>query len=402
MATYLPVVSGIDPGVVTLVSAMERYPFIFSNQPGYRFQRHFVFWVSWWLFQSVLYSFSALILQFSYFKRLPVSTLESLVYLLPHMFLAYTLMYWVVPKLLLKGKYGITAIAVCLLFIATALISSVIGIYALQPVRVFFFGPDIIRLQHPGELYLFPALMAGLRGAITIGGMATSIKLMKYWYMKEQRNLQLQRENVAAQMQLLKAQVHPHFLFNTLNNIYSYTQNTSATASKLVMGLSDLLRYMLYECNQPLVPLNKELKMLQDYIVLEQIRYNHQLEVTVDLPDDAGNYMIAPLLLLPFVENAFKHGTSQMLEQPWISLSIFIEDDQLKMKLVNGKAEQQKNSTGGIGIDNVRKRLELLYPNQHLLRTSNEEHVFVVSLRLQLDKNLQTKETRQVAVMSHD
>jgi LytS/YehU family sensor histidine kinase len=220
--------------------------------------------------------------------------------------------------------------------------------------------------------------------------------------MKEQRNLQLQRENVAAQLQLLKAQVHPHFLFNTLNNIYSYTQSTSATASKLVMGLSDLLRYMLYECNQPLVPLNKELKMLQDYIVLEQIRYNHQLDITVDLPDDAYNYMIAPLLLLPFVENAFKHGTSQMLEQPWISLSIFIEEDQLKMKLVNGKAEQQKASTGGIGIANVRKRLELLYPDQHLLKTSNEEHVFVVSLKLQLERNLQPKETRPVAVMTHD
>jgi LytS/YehU family sensor histidine kinase len=112
--------------------------------------------------------------------------------------------------------------------------------------------------------------------------------------------------------------------------------------------------------------------------------------------------MIAPLLLLPFVEYAFKHGTSQMLEQPWISLSIFIEEDQLKMKLVNGKAEQQKTATGGIGIANVRKRLELLYPDQHQLRTSNEEHVFVVSLKLQLERNLQPKETRTVAVMSHD
>jgi len=198
MATYLPVVTGIDPGVVTLVSAMERYPFIFSNKPGYRFQRHFIFWASWWIFQSLLYSFSSLILQFSYFKRLPVSTLESLVYLIPHMFLAYSLIYWVIPKLLLKGKYGVTAITVCLLFVATALISAVIGIYALQPVRVFFFGPTFVQLQHPNEIFLFPALLAGLRGAITIGGMAASIKLMKYWYMKAQRNLQLQRENVAA------------------------------------------------------------------------------------------------------------------------------------------------------------------------------------------------------------
>src|SRR4029079_6241522 len=119
------------------------------------------------------------------------------------------------------------------------------------------------------------SLLAGLRGAITVGGMAAAIKLMKYWHIKEQRNLQLQKENVESQLQLLKAQVHPHFLFNTLNNIYSYTQNTSPVASKMVSGLSDLLRFMLYECNQRVVPLAKELKTIKDYISLEQIRYGN-------------------------------------------------------------------------------------------------------------------------------
>ncbi|MBS1567729.1 MAG: histidine kinase, partial [Bacteroidetes bacterium] len=120
-------------------------------------------------------------------------------------------------------------------------------------------------------------MMAGLRGGLTIAGFAATIKLMKYWYTKERKNLQLQKENAESQLQLLKAQVHPHFFFNTLNNIYSYTQNTSAVASKLVMGLSDMLRYMLYECNQPLVSLDKELKLLKDYSVLEQIRYDNRL-----------------------------------------------------------------------------------------------------------------------------
>ena len=128
---------------------------------------------------------------------------------------------------------------------------------------------------------------------------------MKYWYVKEQRNLQLQKENVEAQLQLLKAQVHPHFLFNTLNNIYSFTQNTSPVGSKLVTGLSDMLRFILYECNQPLVPLSKELKMIQDYINLEQIRYGNKLDIHLDFPENTNDLYIAPLLLLPLIENSF-------------------------------------------------------------------------------------------------
>ena len=220
----------------------------------------------------------------------------------------------------------------------------------------------------------------------TIGGIAASIKLMKHWYVKEQRNLQLQKENAESQLQLLKAQVHPHFLFNTLNNIYSHTQNTAPVASQLVMGLSDLLRFMLYECNQPQVPLSKELKMIQDYISLEQIRYDDHLDVHVDLPANTDNLAIAPLLLLPLVENCFKHGTSNMLEQPWFSLQVTLENKRMYVKLVNGKAgEVSNNNHKGIGILNVRKRLALIYPGRYELTITDEEDVFIVNLWLQLD-----------------
>ncbi len=200
--------------------------------------------------------------------------------------------------------------------------------------------------------------------------------------------MQLQKENIQSQLQLLKAQVHPHFLFNTLNNIYSYTQNTSPVASQLVMGLSDMLRCILYECNRPLISLNKELKMLQDFIFLEKIRYGNKLDVNIDVPKDVDEFEIAPLLLLPFVENSFKHGASQMIEQPWISLSITIDDGSMRMKLVNGKAENYKAPTesAGIGIQNVQRRLELLYPNKHTLKIQDLEEVFIVDLTLELDR----------------
>jgi LytS/YehU family sensor histidine kinase len=243
-------------------------------------------------------------------------------------------------------------------------------------------------LPHPNTRQSFYlALLAGLRGGITIGGLAAAIKLMKYWYIKEQRNLQLQKENAESQLQLLKAQVHPHFLFNTLNNIYSYTQNTSPAASKLVTGLSDLLRFVLYEAGQAEVSLEKELKMINDYIDLEKVRYGNKLDLDIQLPQQTNNLYIAPLLLLPLVENCFKHGTSNMLEQPWISLHINLQDTQMQMKLLNGKTDPpEEENPHGIGIQNVKKRLGLLYPQKHEMIITSDNEVFIVNLKIELNE----------------
>jgi len=367
---------------------MEQYPFIFSNRLKYRLRRHLAFWIFWWLFQAVLYSFLGLSQRYNYWWYLLDSTMESLIFMPGHIFLAYSLNYFVLPRYLLRQKYVQTALWVMLLFLLTACISVLLASTLVSAIRIRMvndhdFTPSVSLSR------LLRGLMGGLRGGITIGGFAATIKLMKYWYTKERKNLQLQKENAEAQLQLLKAQVHPHFLFNTLNNIYSFTQNTSAVASKLVMGLSDMLRYMLYECNQPLVSLAKELKMLQDYSVLEQIRYDKRLDLHIELPKNTQDHYIAPLLLLPFVENCFKHGASNMLEQPWISLHVSVEGDILKMNLVNGKPPETGNKPldkPGIGIVNVRKRLSLLYPNKHQLLITAEEEVFIVNLTLQLDR----------------
>jgi len=369
---------------------MEQYPFIFSNKLKYRLRRHIAYWAFWWIFQGFLYSFVYIDnTRYGYPLLLTAAMLESLIFLSMHMFLSYMLIYFVLPRYLLTQKYWQTAAWVVLLFALTAGMSAVLAATVIKAERNW-----ITNYHHYTRGFDIPsialAFMAGLRGGITIAGISATIKLMKYWYTKERRNLQLQKENAESQLQLLKAQVHPHFLFNTLNNIYSYTQNSSAVASKLVMGLSDMMRYMLYECNQPLVNLDKELKMLQDYSVLEQIRYDKRLDLHIELPENTQDLYIAPLLLLPFVENCFKHGASHMLEQPWISLHISMENDVLKMNLVNGKPPNtgaRPLDKPGIGIVNVRKRLSLLYPDKHNLVITSEEEVFIVNLTLVLERN---------------
>jgi sensor histidine kinase YesM len=365
---------------------MRQYPFIFSTDLKYRLQRHLLFWFSWWLFCTFLYSFTHVPkIPVSYLTRVQHTGIEAFFYLFAHVFLAYTLMYVVVPKYLVKKRYVQSLIITVFLVFMTALISVVIGTYILMPLLAARVSEHIQTTSVTGSLYFAKALMAGLRGSITIGGFAAAIKLMKHLYLKDQKNLELQKQNINSQLQLLKAQVHPHFLFNTLNNIYSHTQVASPEAPRMVAGLSDLLRYMLYECNQQLVPLKKEFKMLKDYILLEQLRYNHQLDLSVSIPEDDENLLIAPLLLLPFVENCFKHGTSQVLEHPWVSLTISLQNSELKMKLVNGTAIERKKSLYGIGIKNVRQRLELLYPEKHQLKISETEDAFIVSLTIQLE-----------------
>lgn len=372
---------------------MQKYPFIFSDEWKYRFQRHLSFWLFWGIFQGFIYSFAASFSFYAYIFRLPMAMLESFLFLWAHMFLAYSLMYYVIPKYLLKQKYWDTAIWTFLCFLATAFFSTVIGRFIVDPLRDHYMGEGAALYRRVTGGAIFLSLLAGLRGGLTIGGIAAAIKLMKYWYVKEQRNLQLQKENVESQLQLLKAQVHPHFLFNTLNNIYSTTQNTSPAASRMITELSDILRFILYECNAPLVPLSKEIKMVRDYINLEQIRYGNNIDIHLETPYDTNGLYIAPLVLLPLVENCFKHGTSHMIDQPWISLHLSLENDLMTMKLVNGKAKKSRNDNEnkGIGLQNVRKRLELIYPDKHNFTITNDEEVFIVQLKLQLEYKAEKK-----------
>ncbi|MEI9943715.1 MAG: histidine kinase [Chitinophagaceae bacterium] len=402
MTTITKNVSPVGYRVRTFITApMQKYPFIFSDEWKYRIQRHVAFWLFWWIFQAILYSFVASNTLLAYVERLPMALLESFLFMFTHMFLAYSLMYFVIPVFLLKQKYWPTAVVTIILFFITAFISTLIGRFIVDAIRENMMRPEnnVFRRTTSATTYL--SLLSGLRGGITIGGIAAAIKLMKYWYLKEQRNLQLQKENAESQLQLLKAQVHPHFLFNTLNNIYSYTQNNSPIAGQMVTGLSDLLRSILYECNQRVIPLSKELKMIQDYINLEQIRYGDKLDLHVDIPAETNDLYIAPLLLLPLVENSFKHGASNMLDQPWISLRIAIDNKQMHMKLVNGKIKEpeQKTSASGIGINNVKKRLELVYPEKNQLLITNDDEVFIVSLKIQLE---QIKETVRIPQIKYE
>ncbi|WP_240663509.1 sensor histidine kinase [Mucilaginibacter limnophilus] len=368
---------------------MQQIPFIYSNSTQWRLLRHLSFWLLWFLFQLLLYSFSPspALQQQPFLHRLIITSPETLMYMIPSMFLAYTLMYLVIPKLVLPGRYLWAILSAALLVLITAALSAALSMTVIDYIRHLNadeISPIVAREPHPAFYVQFGvAMLAGLRGSITVGGVAAAIKLMKCFYERQQAALLLEKEKANAELQMLKAQLHPHFLFNTLNNIYSFTQEVSEKASGMIMGLSQLLRYILYDCSMPLVPLEKELKMIGDYFALESARYDQSLDISVQMPK-ATDHWISPLMLLPFVENAFKHGASQVTEHPWISLTVLVINDELSMKLINGKPVTSKNANPGIGITNVLKRLELLYPDRHELVINEEEEMYIVNLKIML------------------
>lgn len=364
---------------------------IFSDKRSDQVKRHLLFWAVWWIYFGFLHAANPFGKpEISYFRNFPFAMTESILLLIPQAFLTYALLYFVLPRFALKRKYFLAIVLTLVIWSACGFINIFMA-SKLNPYIISAILPEkyLLNTQRAPATTFFMALLANYKGALSIAGIACCIKFCKEWYLKVQRNTQLQKENTEAQLRLLTAQVHPHFLFNTLNNIYSQTQTESPKGSAMIIGLSELLRYILYEGSKPLVPLKQELMMIHEYIKLEKIRYGNKLDVHVLIPDKTDHLYIAPLLLLPFIENCFKHGTSKMLEKPWINLTVEMKNNILVMKLMNGKAFS--NNTlykPGIGIANVRQRLNLLYKDKFDLQTREEDEVYVVDLRVELSREV--------------
>jgi hypothetical protein len=211
---------------------------------------------------------------------------------------------------------------------------------------------------------------------------------LKYTWMAlstQNKILELQKDNLQLELNALKSQVNPHFLFNTLNNIYSLALQKSEHTSEMILKLSNMMRYLLYECNAPLVPLQKEINFINNYIELERIRHDKNVRINFSLEGNPDGSEIAPLLLIPFIENSFKHGVNAQVGKGWVDIHLSTADKKLSLSVVNSSPENNKgDGEKGIGLKNVRKRLELLYPEKYKLDLQASEEKFSVNLTLDI------------------
>ncbi len=299
----------------------------------------------------------------------------------------YYINYYLIPNYLFKAKFWIFG------YILVGIFLTLLWLVLYTSIVVVFFNAysqhDLIIPQKEDILIL-------VSGNYLVIIMAAFIHFTRESYrrMLEKNSLEKEKQKAEiklkeAHMQLLQGQLHPHFIFNMLNNLYGLVNEDTANSRKLIIKLSELLDYMLYECNQEKGYLSNEIHFIENYIELERIRHDEHFPVKVELPDIKEDIKIAPLLLFPFVENAFKHGLKNP-EKDFIQLSLHISEGQLVFRVKNSLSMNQQNSAlkeeqKGIGLKNIRERLGLLYKNKHTLQIEESATLFEVHLKLNLD-----------------
>ena len=362
---------------------MKIHKLIFSDKPVYRIQRHLLFWTVRF-FLIFLFSYGVSFLNFlttgegNFLEGIEECYQVGSMRLVIDIVYCYAIVYWLLPGFLFKKKY--TAF-VMLLAILTLLSFSANSIFV-----VHFY--DLMEGQREK---LFTTIWLQvihfiLGGSPVVCVAFLAIRMLKIWYIKEAEKVAITRENANAELQLLKAQIHPHFLFNTLNNIYSFTLAGHPKAAALADRLSGMMDYMGTEGEKEFVPVEKEIQLIQDYMSLEKVRYDDRLDMQIEINGDYKNKIIAPLLMIPFAENCFKHGASVMRGNIWVRLNITVENNLLRLDLSNSKPvlSPAEHSKKGIGLINVKKRLQLIYPGEHILRIESTDTVYSVYLEVKL------------------
>lgn len=232
--------------------------------------------------------------------------------------------------------------------------------------------------EHQTYYYLISLITAGI---------STLVKITSDWAKQTRVQKELETRTMQTELNFLKSQINPHFLFNTLNSLYALTLKKSDEAPEVVIKLSEMMRYMLYECNEKLVPLSKEVAYIRNYLALEKLRHKH-LDIKFEVEGMVSNLEVAPLIFISFIENAFKHGAANHISAGFVQIHIFIDNDELNLYVENSKPEKQPTQdhrrSGGIGLVNVKRRLEILYPKDYHLDIFDKPNTYGVNLWMKL------------------
>jgi two-component system, LytTR family, sensor kinase len=300
----------------------------------------------------------------------------------------YFNLYYLIPRFLEKGKYVQYVLLVLLTIISVAVL-----IVPGYNVSAWLSGNSFETMygRQPNEyMYFFQInTLPSSTASMTLG---MSVKLTKNWIETKKRQQLLEKEKLETELKFLKSQFNPHFLFNSINSIFVLIHKNPDMASESLAKFSDLLRYQLYECNEAQISLQQELTYIENFIELEKLRQEHNIELEIKMgKQQAGSQSIAPFILMPFIENAFKHVSKRKDASNWISMKLHIDQQELCFEISNSISAQFNSSNEpmqykGIGLKNVQRRLELLYPHQHLLMIQKTEDLFKVTLSLTLNE----------------
>lgn len=334
---------------------------------------HIVFWSIYFLFNTFRWG--------SYFNDYVYSLKTNIIGFPIHMILCYLNIYLLMPIFLYKKRY-LTYFVMLVSSLFVMVIVKFNLTYFLVSHNVWPEGPEVVNnitLNYSIDMMI---------GELYVIAFVTAIKTTFDWTIEHRRVADLEKLQMETELMFLRMQVSPHFFFNTLNNIYSLAIEKSDKTPKLILKLSELMRYLLYETKKKRQNLEKEILCIQNYFDLERIRHAKNLEINMDISGDIHNKKIAPMILLSFVENAFKHGAKKNIGEIKIDISLEVRDNYLYFRIenpsptiINFKEQFEKN--GGIGLENVKKRLSLGYAaDEYDLKIQNENKMFIVNLKI--------------------
>ncbi|HEV3223681.1 MAG TPA: histidine kinase [Puia sp.] len=332
---------------------------------------HILFWI-------VYFVFWINISLHNYGSHLWKAFLATSIYFIGQAGVGYFSIYYLVPRFFFKKKYAIfsatvfTGILLGALFITVGMYSLFYSMFTGGAYQVSFIA------------YLLYSLLAVFSSTLLF----ISVRVIKERVQAQKLNSILEKEKTENELKFLKAQTNPHFLFNAINSIYILIEKDPDLAKVTLARFSDMLRYQLYECNFAEVPIEKEIDYLNNYIELEKLRKGTTLSIDYKTGLSLSNFLISPLLIIPFVENAFKHVSNFSDKRNFIDISINYEDGFFKLFVKNSfdRADswQTKNPAGGIGQDNTKRRLKLIYPDRHDLIINQDDETYFVSLTINI------------------
>ena len=339
---------------------------------------HTLFWLVYFTFNWVRWG--------SYFDDYLYSFQSNLVEFPLHIIIVYFNIYYLMPKLIPNKVTWYIII----------LILSTLGIIFVRIILTYLLVTTEVYKESGIEnlsLFNFNYVMASFIGEIYVVAIGTAIKMTMDWIQFKNKATQLQKVNLETELAFLKSQIQPHFFFNTLNNLYSLTLDKSNKAPYTVLKLSELMSYVIYDAKQKQVPLVNEIKHIQNYLDLEMLRYGERLNVDLEISGEIEGKMIPPVLLLPFIENSFKHGTRLIGQDIPILISLQVKDGRLTFVTENNKSPGPIADNGlqtynhGVGLENTKRRLKLIYETDYSLELIEGEVKYRTVLNIPLNEN---------------
>lgn len=300
---------------------------------------------------------------------------NELINVLFYMAIVYFNFSVLIPKYLSKNQYS--SYAMMLIVVALVVTPIKLAIFNLK----FSGMPDQQDYIRSHQIYHYLI-------SVFVGAASAGVKITGDWLTNQQDKKELEHRTIQSELNFLKSQINPHFLFNTLNSLYALTLRKSDNAPEIVLKLSEMMRYMLYECNEKRVPLSKEVNYLRNYLDLELLRHGNGIDVEFEINGEISDQQIAPLLFIPFLENCFKHGLKNRISKGFVRIRLDVFRHNVQWHIENSKPEaipmKDTRPSGGIGLVNVRRRLDILYAGHYQLTINDNPNTYEVDLQIDL------------------